>query len=301
VTIANPPAASVGSPFTFNSGSSFSGSNLVFAAVRTDSGLNSPPGALPDWLSFNPLTGVFSGTPTSLDVGSITVKVTATNQAGAVSTGTFTLTVNTASPVNPPVVTTLPFTEHFDTVTPPALPLTITVQVPQFATVAAPTGFPPTGNTNVLQATRQNVNDRPVATVNLDNPGTTGLVSTVTANVSPGGGNGGSLWSNAVIVFDYVDANNYKYAGVFEIIDQLVIGQIVNGSRQPLRRLSFPTAANDVTPLRLTINRAQNSATLTATNTGATLTQTFSSIGTGTVGVGTINANAQFDELTVSS
>jgi hypothetical protein len=121
----------------------------------------------------------------------------------------------------------------------------------------------------------------------------------VDVTVSPGGGNGTSLWSNAVIVFDYVDPNNYKYAGVFEIRDELIIGQVVNGVRQPLRRLHFPTNANDLVPISLTIDRVQKKATLTSG--GSTVTHTFASIGTGTVGVGTINANARFDSLTVTS
>ena len=48
---------------------------------------------LPAWLSFNTLTGLFSGTPTNGDVGVITVRVTATDVASASVSGTFTLTV----------------------------------------------------------------------------------------------------------------------------------------------------------------------------------------------------------------
>jgi hypothetical protein len=137
-----------------------------------------------------------------------------------------------------------------------------------------------------------------VATLDFNNPATAGTVTNVAVTASPGGGNGSSLWSNAVIVFDFVDANNYKYAGVFEIIDQLVIGQVVNGVRQPLKRQAFPTAANDSVPLNLAINRATGTVTLTS---GATsVSHTFASIGTGTVGVGTINANARFDSLQVT-
>jgi len=130
------------------------------------------------------------------------------------------------------------------------------------------------------------------------NPATAGNIVNVQANVSPGGGNGSSLRSNAVIVFDYVDANNYKYAGVFEIRDELIIGQVVNGVRQPLKRQAFPTAANDVVPLQLTINRASGQVTLTSGTKN--VSHTFASIGTGTVGVGTINANARFDSLQIS-
>ena len=48
---------------------------------------------LPAWLSFNTLTGLFSGTPANGDVGVITVRVTATDVASASVSDTFTLTV----------------------------------------------------------------------------------------------------------------------------------------------------------------------------------------------------------------
>lgn len=51
-------------------------------------------GALPAWLSFNPATGVFSGTPADGDAGVITVDVTADDGNGGTVTDTFTLRVN---------------------------------------------------------------------------------------------------------------------------------------------------------------------------------------------------------------
>ncbi len=48
---------------------------------------------LPAWLSFNPATGVFSGTPGNLDVGTLSIKVTATDLAGLSTSDTFTLEV----------------------------------------------------------------------------------------------------------------------------------------------------------------------------------------------------------------
>ncbi|QLE44764.1 DUF4114 domain-containing protein [Nostoc sp. C052] len=47
---------------------------------------------LPTWLNFNPTTNTFSGTPTNQDVGSLNIKVTATDSAGATATDVFTLT-----------------------------------------------------------------------------------------------------------------------------------------------------------------------------------------------------------------
>ncbi|MEI7180332.1 putative Ig domain-containing protein [Pectobacterium carotovorum] len=53
--------------------------------------------ALPAWLSFNPATGTFSGTPASGDIGSLTIKVTATDGSSASVSTTFSLTVTTVN------------------------------------------------------------------------------------------------------------------------------------------------------------------------------------------------------------
>ncbi|MBW3791573.1 DUF4347 domain-containing protein, partial [Aeromonas veronii] len=49
------------------------GDSLVLSATLADGS------ALPGWLSFNPATGTFSGTPTNGDVGNINIRVTATD------------------------------------------------------------------------------------------------------------------------------------------------------------------------------------------------------------------------------
>lgn len=49
--------------------------------------------ALPGWLSFNPQTGRFSGTPDNAVVGAVEIELTATDRAGAAATTTFTLNV----------------------------------------------------------------------------------------------------------------------------------------------------------------------------------------------------------------
>jgi hypothetical protein len=270
--------ATVGLPFSFtvaaNTFTDPGGDPLAYTATLAGGG------ALPAWLTFDPVTRTFGGTPAAGDVGTLAVRVTATDTSGGSISDDFNLDVSTSE---------LPFNENFEG----PIDTRFQVQTPSFATTTnALTGL------TSWQATRTNVGDRPVATVNFSNATTAANVSTVTANVSPGGGNGSSLWSNAVIVFDYVDANNYKYAGVFEIIDQLVIGQVVNGVRQPLQRQAFPTAANDNVPLTLSINRTTKAVTLTSAATS--VAYTFASIGNGTVGVGTINANARFDSLQVS-
>ncbi|MBQ4774160.1 hypothetical protein F9U44_21985, partial [Pectobacterium versatile] len=53
--------------------------------------------ALPAWLSFNPATGTFSGTPASGDIGNLTIKVTATDGSSASVSTTFSLTITTVN------------------------------------------------------------------------------------------------------------------------------------------------------------------------------------------------------------
>ncbi|MEH2224731.1 DUF4347 domain-containing protein, partial [Nostoc sp.] len=55
---------------------------------------NSDSDPLPSWLSFNAATKTFSGTPLNANVGSLNIKVTATDTAGAQANDVFVLTVN---------------------------------------------------------------------------------------------------------------------------------------------------------------------------------------------------------------
>ncbi|MDB5556906.1 MAG: outer rane adhesin like protein [Rhizobium sp.] len=79
------------------------GDTLTYTATRTDGS------ALPDWLDFDPATRTFSGTPLNGDVGSLTVKVIASDGSLNAST-TFDLVVeNTndapvAIPFTPPTI-----------------------------------------------------------------------------------------------------------------------------------------------------------------------------------------------------
>ncbi|WP_071188976.1 putative Ig domain-containing protein [Trichormus sp. NMC-1] len=50
---------------------------------------------LPDWLSFNPITQTFSGTPAYGDAGQLDVKVIATDKEGAIATDTFSIQIQT--------------------------------------------------------------------------------------------------------------------------------------------------------------------------------------------------------------
>jgi hypothetical protein len=69
-------------PFTFQvsagaSADADAGEALTFSAALADGG------PLPAWLSFDPATRTFSGSPGNADVGTLAVRVTATDLAGA--------------------------------------------------------------------------------------------------------------------------------------------------------------------------------------------------------------------------
>ncbi|UJR55932.1 putative Ig domain-containing protein [Dickeya zeae] len=73
-----------------------SGDTLTLGATQSDGS------ALPTWLSFNPATRTFSGTPGHSDVGNLTIRITATDGSNASVSTTFGLTVNNSN--LPPVV-----------------------------------------------------------------------------------------------------------------------------------------------------------------------------------------------------
>ncbi|MBF0160891.1 MAG: putative Ig domain-containing protein, partial [Magnetococcales bacterium] len=83
--------ASQEQPFRFqvdaNSFRDADGETLRYAARLADGS------ALPAWLQFDGSTQTFSGTPRNGDVGSVTIKVTASDPAGAVAADTFVLEV----------------------------------------------------------------------------------------------------------------------------------------------------------------------------------------------------------------
>ncbi len=70
---------------TFNAASTIS--------LNTTATLNNGD-PLPSWLSFNPATHTFSGTPTNSNVGTLNVKVTITTSAGTSTSDTFNLAVS---------------------------------------------------------------------------------------------------------------------------------------------------------------------------------------------------------------
>ncbi len=67
------------------------GNTLTFGASLVAGGVAGNP--LPDWLSFDPLTRTFSGTPGNADVGSLAIQLTATDQGGLSASDDFILNV----------------------------------------------------------------------------------------------------------------------------------------------------------------------------------------------------------------
>lgn len=59
---------------------------------------------LPEWLTFNPANRRFSGFPVNSDAGTLNIRVTATDRAGASVTDTFALTIAQTTGNNPPIV-----------------------------------------------------------------------------------------------------------------------------------------------------------------------------------------------------
>ena len=72
------------------------GDSLTYSATLADGT------ALPAWLTFNPVTMTFSGTPTDADVGTLSLKVTATDISGASASNNFNVTVVDVN--DPPLV-----------------------------------------------------------------------------------------------------------------------------------------------------------------------------------------------------
>ncbi|WP_254564241.1 putative Ig domain-containing protein, partial [Oscillatoria sp. HE19RPO] len=109
--IASTPDATVDTAFTYTiPDGTFTDADrnpLTYTATLEDGS------ALPSWLSFDATTGVFSGTPTANNIGTLTLKVTASDGSASVS-DSFTLTVgttetpNTAPTVGTPISSVVP-------------------------------------------------------------------------------------------------------------------------------------------------------------------------------------------------
>ena len=74
------------------------GDSLAYTATAADGS------SLPAWLSFNAATRTFSGTPTTGDVGTLNVKVSATDLGGLAASETFNIVVTTTSNTVPTAI-----------------------------------------------------------------------------------------------------------------------------------------------------------------------------------------------------
>ena len=71
-----------------NTFSDANGGNLAYTATMSDGS------ALPSWLTFDPVSQTFSGTPVDNDAGALRVMVTATDSGGLTASGSFDITVD---------------------------------------------------------------------------------------------------------------------------------------------------------------------------------------------------------------
>jgi Ca2+-binding RTX toxin-like protein len=97
--LSTPPAdqtATENSPFSYLLPATTFEDIDVGDSLRYDAALTDGSG-LPGWLSFDDATGAFSGTPGSGDAGSLVIRITATDLAGATAETVFTLNVGAAS------------------------------------------------------------------------------------------------------------------------------------------------------------------------------------------------------------
>jgi Ca2+-binding RTX toxin-like protein len=87
-------AATQGQTFSFTlPTNAFTDPDLAHGDVLNYGTSKADGSALPAWLAFNPATKTFSGTPANSDVGALSLKVTATDQAGLSAWQTFDLAV----------------------------------------------------------------------------------------------------------------------------------------------------------------------------------------------------------------
>ena len=95
-------SATVDTEFSFtvpaNTFSDADGDTLTYRATKADDM------ALPAWLTFNPDARTFSGTPTSTDIGTLMVKVTASDGNGGSISDTFNIMVSTTTANQAPTV-----------------------------------------------------------------------------------------------------------------------------------------------------------------------------------------------------
>lgn len=111
---------------------------------------------------------------------------------------------------------------------------------------------------------------------------------------------GTGKWSNGLLIFDFIDKDNYKYAGAADGLNQYIIGEVKNNLAVPLQSASTAITPNININLRIEIRG--NKVDLFADGSKK-LTQTFAGVTglPGKIGFGTMQSNTSFDDLLVTS
>ena len=148
-------AASVSSAFTYAfPANTFSdpdtGDTLTYTATLSSGA------ALPAWLSFTAGTRTFSGTPSSGDVGTITVRVRATDSFAASVTDDFDIVISAATPTSTPTSTPSATPTNTPTATPTNTPTATPTNTPTATPTNTPTNTPTATPTNTPTATPTN-------------------------------------------------------------------------------------------------------------------------------------------------
>ena len=112
-----------------------------------------------------------------------------------------------------------------------------------------------------------------------------------------GGGNG--YWSNAFVIVDYQDNENFKFAGSFIGGNIWTIGEVIDGTIH--RRAEHLETVNTGTDYHVKADVLGKTLTLLVDGT-AKKSYTFSDpLHDGKVGIGTINARASFDDIVIKA
>lgn len=107
----------------------------------------------------------------------------------------------------------------------------------------------------------------------------------------------GTYWGNALIIFDYADAANFKFAGGFLGAGEWRLGRVLDGTWHVDARVSRPLAAEH--DYRLAVVTGHGRATLRVDGS-AVLTHDFAEpLSDGRIGLGTRRAIARFDDVVV--
>ena len=103
--------------------------------------------------------------------------------------------------------------------------------------------------------------------------------------------------SNAMLIFDYVDSQNYKYAGGFFGNDTWQIGHVSGGTKAA--DVSISANLRTTTDYALEVTITETSATLAVDGVVQGLFDYGEAINDGQVGLGTRNAVSRFDNLSI--